>query len=255
MAFDNYTTLSGIDEISSQSNINDTPFPRDNEIPEQIFGNICEDIQRITREIGEEIRKEPRFRNSETTETNMEKTVVVPELTALLEKKISIINQLTAQVKDSKLYDYPRFRGEATMSIPVMMGEETNSCQRAVELLTRINTNNEEYLKSLHESKQFCEEMETDDSGVDMTGELLDKISAEVNKDFVQCKKFTETLIDLLFPNTDYMDILGGLFEKAREGNWYEVSDKSDYGILLRMKQIHLVIENPDNVLQYKLNL
>lgn len=38
--------------------------------------------------------------------------------------------------------------------------------------------------------------METDDSGVDMTGELLDKISAEVNKDFVQCKKFTvSTLI------------------------------------------------------------
>lgn len=93
-----------MDEISSQSNINDTPFPRDNEIPEQIFGNICEDIQRITREIGEEIRKEPCFRNTETTETNMEKTVVVPELTALLEKKISIINQLTAQVKDSKLY-------------------------------------------------------------------------------------------------------------------------------------------------------
>lgn len=51
--------------------------------------------------------------------------------------------------------DYPRFRGEATMSIPVMMGEETNSCQRAVELLTRINTNNEEYLKSYVLKKIF----------------------------------------------------------------------------------------------------
>lgn len=87
-------------EISTQSKVNDTPFPKDDEGPEQIFDIICTDL----RGICQEIRKETRKSCNVNTEINLEKTVVMPDVAVLLEKKTNIINQLTTRIKDSELF-------------------------------------------------------------------------------------------------------------------------------------------------------
>lgn len=75
--------------------------PADNETFEQIIRYYLEEVQHILDEI--KTLSNQTDRHALTNATTSEKTVIAPDLSSLLDNKISIINRLTALVKDSRL--------------------------------------------------------------------------------------------------------------------------------------------------------
>lgn len=134
---------------------------------DEIFEKMCEEI----REVCEDIKKECRTKHRSATPSAVaEKTVVMQEMSTLLENKRSIVNKLAAHVKESKFdgtetrnlqfvivevkfiwiflcTDFSHFKGEATISIPCMMEEEVDSCQKAVALLEKMREENSKELE------------------------------------------------------------------------------------------------------------
>lgn len=154
-------------EPTNQVSVDDVITPEDQLSPDEIFEKICGDIRQVCEDIKKQYRTKQR---SATPAVAAEKTVVMQEMSTLLENKTSIVNKLAAHVKESKydgtktrtlllvdfeieynwffsFLDFSHFKGEATISIPCMMEEEVDSCEKAVALLEQLKEDNAKELE------------------------------------------------------------------------------------------------------------
>ncbi|KAK7603192.1 hypothetical protein V9T40_003191 [Parthenolecanium corni] len=252
---DSRTDLSLLSEPASQIPVDDTIIPRDQHSMDEIFEKMCEEI----REVCEDIKKECRTKHRSATPSAVaEKTVVMQEMSTLLENKRSIVNKLAAHVKESKFDDFSHFKGEATISIPCMMEEEVDSCQKAVALLEKMREENSKELEVLKECEKISREMDETEVEPEMTESLLHKINAEIIKEFKQCKRDMKMVVETLYPDSNCMEILGELVEKSVENGsseWYEISDPSQLPVILLLSSLGLIKINSDNDQLVQLNL
>lgn len=99
--FQSRTNLSSLSEPASQTPVEATIFPNDQLCPNEVFEKICGEM----RELCEGIKKQ--YRDSQRSAMPApvaEKTVVMQEMSTLLENKTSLVNKMAALVKESK-YD------------------------------------------------------------------------------------------------------------------------------------------------------
>lgn len=165
--FQSRTNLSSLSDPSSQVPVDDVIIPKDQHSPDEIFEKICGDIRQVCEDIKKQYRTKQR---SAAPAAAAEKTVVMQEMSTLLENKTSIVNKLAAHVKDSKYdgnrtptwklvtskieyyliflcIDFSHFKGEATISIPCTMEEEVDDCEKAVALLEKMKEENSKELE------------------------------------------------------------------------------------------------------------
>lgn len=85
-------------DITNLATSNEIPVLEDCKTSEEIFNSICNDLREVCKQVKSTIRQCP---PSNATGTNIEKTVIMPEVTLTLNQKASIVNKLANNIKDS----------------------------------------------------------------------------------------------------------------------------------------------------------
>lgn len=90
-----------MNDLKASSSDNAVMYSTDNQTFEQIIKYYLNDVKRILDEMKTLVNLTDRRALTDATTT--EKTVVVPDLSTLLDNKISIVNKLTALLENSRL--------------------------------------------------------------------------------------------------------------------------------------------------------
>ena len=75
-----------------------TPLLQDNKSPEEILKSISNDYRQVCKQVKSTIREST---PANETAANVEKTVIMPEITSTLRQRASVINKLANNIKDS----------------------------------------------------------------------------------------------------------------------------------------------------------
>lgn len=255
----NYTRDSNLETMSEISTVQPAEaiqYPNDNEDVEQIFENLYSEMKDILKEIQSMLRKstvQPSF-----ITLNNDKTVVLRELEALLENKTKTVCELTKAIKKSKDYEFPRFKGDAVLSIPGKLQEEFTNCQNLIGRLENNYNKNEKYIEFLTKSKRFLEDMNESLVSPNQISEEISSIEAEVNREYKECKQNLTTILDTLYPDNEIKETIGEIINKSLNNKgdadqWYEVEDPNAYLIISRLAERDILMRNPLNEKEFKM--
>ncbi|XP_065203246.1 uncharacterized protein LOC135833391 [Planococcus citri] len=250
--------LETMSEISTIQPAEAIQYPNDNEDVEQIFENLYDEMKEILKEIQSVLRKstvQPSFMT-----LNNEKTVVLRELEALLENKTRTVSELTKAIKKSKDYEFPRYKGDAVLSIPGKLLEETANCQKLLERLENTNNKNEKYIEFLSKSKQFLEDMNDSLVSPNQASQELSLIENEVNREYKECKQDLKTILETLYPDEEIKEVIGEIIQKSLNSEdetdqWYEVDDLNVFPIITHLAERGILTRNALNEKQFKMIL